>query len=130
MENLTSKEWTVYNFLKKRTEEGLWTKQTDIQEHLASLGIEEDLRECRRFIYNIRRCNTIQKIIISSSKGYKIMTNIADQIVYLEKIKIKHLKGLKQYYREMDKLSKDGQMKITFNKYERDHIEALLKGED
>ena len=128
--NLTSMEWDVYKLIKERSKRGLWTMQIDIHDFLLHYGQEVSLRRIRLMIYNIRHCDRIQKVILSSNKGYKIMTDQINEQHILDAKLHEALKKLKQYHKELDRLSKNGQMKLTFNTSERNFIESLLKESD
>ena len=124
---LGKEEWTIYNYLKERSEKGLWTSQNELIEYLTGKDIKMQKRALRKHIQRIRRCDIIQKVILTSyTYGYKIMSE-KEQVIILERRKSSILKSLKQYHRDMKRLSLDNQMKLTFNTKEREFIESLLK---
>lgn len=127
--SLNKAEWKIYTYLKERTIEGKWTTQQEIMDYLNNEGINvTNKRTIRRYIQNIRRCEIIQKVILTSySKGYIIMSE-EQQFEILLKRKNAILKSLKQYYRDKKRLSLDNQTKLTFDTKERDFIESLLRG--
>ena len=130
-ENLGTIEWKVYNFIKERSEKGLWTKQKDIQESVKdNNNVDIGFRQIRKYVSNIRKNDVIQKVILTSyAYGYRLMTD-EEQFLTLERRKISLLKSLKQYYKDVRRLNKDNQLRITFTPYERDIIESLLKIEN
>ena len=76
IKNLNAKEWKIYNFLKERTLQNKWSSQQDVLDYLETQNIKMDKRTLRKHIQNIRKCETIQKVIITSySYGYKIMSD-------------------------------------------------------
>lgn len=135
MENkLSTAEWELYNFLKANSDK--WVKQVEIAKALPTIfpTTEEDLLDfynsnCRKTITKaLRRLNehhTIQKIILSTGKGIKIASQEEYNTYIGRKIMsaVRHLQRVKKL---ADKASKDGQMRIVFNK-ERDTIEAFIK---
>lgn len=72
----------------------------------------------------INENKTIQKIIISSHKGYKI-ANKEEADEWLNKDWDKLMKALKRHNAKRIKIHKDGQMRIVFDS-ERDTIEAFI----
>jgi hypothetical protein len=128
--DLTTIEWNIYDFLKVRSEKGLWTNRNQIiewlqEEHNQTLS----LRNLRKHINKIRNCDLIQKVLLISSakdRGYKFYTSDKDyEVLYKEKIKI--LKELKTWYKNYQRLSSNNQMKFTFKPYEREYIQSILK---
>lgn len=128
---LKTNEWNVYNYIKERSEKGLWTKQQEIVDYLLErYEIVAHKRMIRKYINNIRQDDVIQKIILTSySKGYRLMTS-EEEFEYLERRKISVLKMLKQYHKDVNRFAKDNQTRLTFTPYERDVIESLLKLEN
>lgn len=127
IKNLSAVEWKIYNYLKERTLEEKWTKQKEIIEYLETKDIKINERNLRLHIQNIRKCEIIQKVILTDySKGYKIMSE-KDEFDILLNRKISLLKSLKQFYRDKKRLSLNNQMKLNFDTKEREFIESLLK---
>lgn len=121
---LTTKDYLVYNEIKRRSEKGEWTNV----EHLA-LMISCNKRKIRAIIQKIREDDSIQKIILTDySKGYKLMSD-EDEFEMLSKTKVKILKELKRYWKDVRRYNNNHQNKITFTKYERDYYESLIRGE-
>lgn len=119
---LTTREYSVYNEIKKRSENGEWT----CVQYLADL-CSCSKRAIRRAIQNIRESSKIQKIILTDyKKGYKLMS-VDDEFSMLTKTKIKILKELKRYWKDVDRYNKNNQNKITFTKYEREFFESLVE---
>ena len=129
---MTNIQWRIYDFIKERSLEGKWTSQKEIRDYLINNDYVEKigLRTIRRNINEIRKDDTIQKIILTDySKGYRLMTD-EEEIDYLKKRKISILKMLKQYYKDVNRFNMNNQVKITFGKYERDYIESLINVEN
>lgn len=132
MSELNSRQWALYEFLKKQGD--VWTTQiniaygmhgwynttfTDSQFHDSQtrLKIMKDIRA-------INDSEVIQKVIISSSKGVKIATEEEWQ----ECIKREYISVFKKLKRIRNKEQKglmNGQTRLVF-KSERDTIEAFL----
>ena len=97
-----------------------------MREIAEELGITK--RTARQCVLNIRECETIQKIVISDySKGYKLMSD-EDSFDLLFKDKIRILKELKRYWKNVRRLSLNNQRKLTFDTKERDFFQSLIKG--
>ena len=119
---LNSIDWKIYNTIKERTLKGEWTPAQFLVDYI---GIGK--REIRRHIQRIRESNTIQKIIISDyTYGYKLMSE-QDEFKLLTKTKIKILKQLKRYWKDVDRYNKNHQNKITFSDSERAIYESLIE---
>ncbi len=119
---LTTREYSVYNEIKARSEKGEWTNVQYLAE-MCGCG----KRAIRRAIQNIRESSKIQKIILTDyQKGYKLMS-VDDEFSMLTKTKIKILKELKRYWKDVERYNKNNQNKITFTKYERDFFESLVE---
>ena len=124
---LTRVEWKIYNYLKERTQNDLWTNQQELIEYLETQKIKIGKRDLRRCIQNIRKSDVIQKIILTSYKnGYRIMSD-ENQLDILVKRKISILKSLKQYHKDISRLKLNNQMKLKLDTQEREIIESLLK---
>lgn len=129
---MTNIQWRIYNYIKERSIVGEWTSQKEIRDYLKNNGYAEKigLRTIRRNINEIRKDDTIQKIILTDySKGYRLMSG-EEELDYLKKRKISILKMLKQYYKDVKRFNMNNQVKITFGKYEREYIESLINVEN
>lgn len=129
---MTNIQWKIYNYIKERSLEGKWTSQKEIRDYLINNNFAEKigLRTIRRNINEIRKDDTIQKIILTDySKGYRLMTD-EEELDYLKKRKISILKMLKQYYKDVNRFNMNNQFKIAFGKYEREYIESIINVED
>lgn len=125
--NLSSVEWRIYNYLKERTQNNLWTSQQDLIDYLSNQNINIKKRTLRTYIQNIRKCEIIQKVILTSyTKGYRIMSDEEQYEILLNR-KISILKSLKQFHKDRKRLELNGQCKITFDTQEREFIESLLE---
>lgn len=125
---MRKEQWFIYNFIKERSKQELWSNQIDIQNHLKEkYDIDISQRTIRRCINSIRKNDLIQKIILTDyKKGYRIMTSNEEDI-YLEKRKISILKMLSQYHKDFNRLKLNNQTRIKFSEKERDFIESILK---
>lgn len=125
---MRKEQWFIYNFIKERSKQELWSNQIDIQNHLKEkYDIDISQRTIRRCINIIRKNDLIQKIILTDyKKGYRIMTSNEEDI-YLEKRKISILKMLSQYHKDFNRLKLNNQTRIKFSEKERDFIESILK---
>lgn len=125
--NLSGVEWKIYNYLKERTMQDKWSSQQDLIDYLETQNIKISKRNLRLHIQNIRKCEIIQKVILTSySKGYRIMSD-EEQYEILLKRKISILKSLKQFHKDVKRLELNNQMKLVFDTKERKIIESLLK---
>lgn len=123
---LSTIEWKIYNYLKERTLQDKWTSQNELVDYLENQGFHVDKRTIRRYISNIRKCEIIQKVILTSyTYGYRIMSEETEREILIER-KISILKSLKQCNKDIKKYNLNNQMKITMSDYERDYIESLL----
>lgn len=125
---MRKEQWFIYNFIKERSKQELWSNQIDIQNHLKEkYDIDISQRTIRRCINIIRKNDLIQKIILTDyKKGYRIMSS-AEEDIYLEKRKISILKMLSQYHKDFNRLKLNNQTRIKFSEKERDFIESILK---
>lgn len=129
-QELNSRQWKLYNYLKEKYTEKRYISKQEICRDLSNEYHikEKETRLCRLIEEDVRRINNagvIQKIIISSSKGYKI-GNEEECRKYIEKRFKRDLKSLKLNWLLANKVKMDGQMKIVFNT-ERDFIETFIK---
>jgi len=118
---LTPREYCIYDEIKNRSLEKKWTSVQYLADMLGCCK-----REVRRSIQRIRESSLIQKIILTDyQKGYRLM-NDEDEFEMLMKTKIKILKELKRYWKDVERYNLNNQTKITFTKYERDFYESIL----
>lgn len=130
MENLNTRQWDLYNFLKQKYPEGRFISKNEIAEALPEHYQVKDgeTRKCRAIENDIRfinKCELIQKIIVSNQKGYKI-GNEAEITEYLNRRFRRDFKSLKLNWDLSRKVALDGQMRLTFGG-ERNIIEAIPK---
>ena len=124
---MNSLEWAIYNFIKDRSEKGLWTTQVELNQHLNNNGYEIGMRNTRKHLLFIRKNEKIQKIILShTKKGYKLLSDEEERTYIVSKL-IEAVDRLKRAKKDLKKLELNGQCKITFGKYERNYIESVLK---
>ena len=133
MKELTSRQWTLYNYLKEHYDPKRYISKNEIVSALPQYyEIKEgETRTCRDIEFDVRDINSseiIQKIIVSNSKGYKIGTKeqVANYIVSrIEEAK----RSLVLSYKLAHKAELNNQARITFGKDERNVIEAYIKEE-
>lgn len=134
MKELNSRQFALYNFLKKQGDE--WTTQFRVAVELPEYGFVEGLDDADKFhdsparhlltkdIQTINKSNLIQKIILSSGKGIKLASE-SDFDVYIRS----QYAALWRKKERLDKIAKkgnrDGQMRITFGS-ERDTVKAFI----
>lgn len=145
MENLTKLDWQIYNILKTQndwiTQKELCLKilydnrfatvQKQLEYELIKMMSNEDFHNTKwrhiitKSIRELNSSSVIQKIILSTGKGIKIANREEYEHFIGRKIMsaVRHLQRVKKL---ADKASKDGQMRIVFNR-ERDTIEAFVK---
>lgn len=128
-ETLTTRQWQLYRFLKKKAKENRYISKKEICDNLKKYYEykEEQKRLCRsieRDVRIINDSNEIQKIIVSNSEGYKI-GNKEEVENYLKKRFLRDLKSLKLDWKISKKVKMDKQMRVVFNS-ERDTIEAFM----
>ena len=130
---LTPRQWDLYNFLKEQGDK--WTTQLDIAyalDNWYSCDFENekfhDSRARLQITMDIRAINdsdTIQKIIISSSKGVKI-ANESEFERYINKEIGAVIRRLNRARKKAKKAGMNGQTRLVFNR-ERDIIEAFIQ---
>lgn len=124
---MNSFEWCIYNFIKERSEKGLWTTQVELNEHLIANGYETTMRNTRTHLQFIRKNDKIQKIILShTKKGYKLLSDEEEERYIVSKL-VEAVERLQRAKKDLKKLRQNGQCRITFGKYERNYIESVLK---
>lgn len=133
MQKLTSRQWTLYNYLKERGDE--WTHQLQIAIDLPEyLDITNDRSVTfhdsgirQRITKDIRAINgsdVIQKIIMSSPKGIKL-ANEEEFDRYIRKEIMSAVRRLMRAKHKAEKGNRNGQMRLVFNS-ERDTIKAFI----
>ena len=87
-------------------------------------GLSEELFQQIQYFANKYQ---IQKIILSHSrKGYKLLSDEEERPYIVSKL-IEAVERLNRAKKDLKKLEKNGQMRLTFGKYERKYIESILK---
>ena len=130
-DNLTTRQWALYNFLKDNYEDGLYISKeticTWLPEHYQIK--DNETRTCRTIendIREINNCDLIQKIIVSNKVGYKI-GNKEECLRYLKKRWDRDIKSIELNRKLSEKVGLDNQMRLTFGKgFERDYIETFM----
>lgn len=137
MKELTTRQWDLYNFLKSNYSEEQYISKKEIVEHfphyyeIKQNELEGGRGICREIEVDIRAINespTIQKIIVSCSRGYKIGTpqQVHD---YLYSRENEAKRSLVLTYKLRHKAELNNQYRITFGKSERNIIESYLINE-
>lgn len=132
MKELTTRQWELYNFLKDNYSEDEYISKKTIVENIKSYEIKEgETRFCRDIEYDVHDINAnekIQKIIVSSPKGYKL-GNPAQVHDYLWGREIQAKESLKLTFKLRRKAELNGQYRLQFGKSERNVIESYLMKE-
>lgn len=128
IKNLTPRQWDLYNFLKSQYADGVYISKAQICEALPEhYEIKQnETRACRDIEFDVRIINSneiIQKVIVSSQKGYKI-GNEAECELYLKTRIKREVQSFRLTKMLKKKLKKNNQMRLTFGTSERDVIEA------
>lgn len=142
MQDLTTIDWQIYNILKEQTD---WISQKQLAFLLLSRNNMADYETTHwlanqssaefhnnnpirkvitKSIRNLNQSDTIQKIILSGSKGVKI-ANEEEFDLYIERQMIAVKSKIGRISKIAKKGNRNGQCRITFGKYERDFIEAF-----
>ena len=130
---MTNQQWALYRFLKENYSEDKYISKTEICNALPEYySIKEgETRLCRDIEFDVRDINadaTIQKIIVSNRKGYKI-GNPEQVHDYVYSNIIANKQNLKHYYKLKHKAELNNQYRLQFGE-EREVIEAYLIKED
>lgn len=132
MSDLTPAQWELYRYLKENYSPERFISKAEICEALPNWYQmkENETRTCRDIEFDVRAINddeTIQKIIVSNNKGYKIGDK--DQVdTYLTSRMLEALRSLKLTWKLLKKAKANNQCRITFGA-ERDYIEAFMREE-
>lgn len=130
---LTTRQWDLYNYLKDNYSEEKFISKTEIAEALPQHYDSADnstryLRIIENDVNLINHSDTIQKIIVSNKRGYKI-GNEAQVEKYLNTRFKRDFKSLKLTYSLIKKAKLDEQMKLQFGN-ERNYIESFMEAND
>ena len=123
---LTTRQWQLYKYLKLHYEPDKFISKKELADALGYSWNEKSDRNGRDIESDVAALNedeTIQKVIISSSKGYKI-ANKEEAFDWLHKDWISILKAIKRHMFKRRKCRLNKRMRIVFNS-ERDTIEAF-----
>ena len=132
MKELTTRQWDLYNYLKLNYTDKDYIPKSDIVKNVLGYEVKEgETRYCRDIEFDVRLINEnekIQKIIVSSQKGYKIGTpkQVHD---YLWSREIEAKRSLVLTYKLRHKAELNGQFRLQFGKSERSIIESYLEKE-
>lgn len=130
---LNSRQWALYNYLKEKGDE--WTCQWQIALEIPEYKYDgeqdaalfHDSTARKQMTADIRTINDssiIQKVIISSAKGIKI-ANSEEFDLHTRKEIMAAVRRLQRAKRKAEKGNRDGQMRLVFNS-ERDTVKAFL----
>jgi hypothetical protein len=132
MKELTTRQWDLYNYLKLNYTDKDYIPKSEIVMNVLGYEVKEgETRYCRDIEFDVRLINEnekIQKIIVSSQKGYKIGTpkQVHD---YLWSREIEAKRSLVLTYKLRHKAELNGQFRLQFGKSERNIIESYLEKE-
>jgi len=127
IEKLQPPDWRIYNYIKLRSEAEIYTPQNEIVRFLSLDDVFIGKREVRKSIHRLKSSDRIQKVIISGKQGYKILSD-KEEIAILDRRRIAILSSLNLYYKDIDRLHKNGQIRFTpINSRERAFFESVLK---
>ena len=126
---MTTRQWRLYTFLVDNYSEDRYISKKEIVDALPEYyEIKQgETRTCRDIEFDVRDINadtTIQKIIVSNSKGYKIGNpqQVADYVLgNIEAC----INNIKHYYRLKRKAQMNNQVRLKFGQ-ERDYIETYI----
>ena len=130
MNELNTRQWTLYNYLKERGDN--WTSLKQIAHDLNYGEVKPNQTFnnslARRTITKDRQAinnsDVIQKIIICGNRGLKL-ANKEEAEDYLERDKTSLLKALARHYKLEKKAGMDGQLRGVFGA-EREIIHAFI----
>lgn len=132
---LTDRQRALYKFLMERGD--VWTQQWYIASCIPEYGYDYKKEDVLLFhdtaariqmtldVRAINENDEVEKIIISSKRGIKLANNEEfDRHIRKEIMSV--VRRLMRAKRKAEKGALNNQYKITFDKYERDYIEAFL----
>lgn len=127
---MTTRQWLLYNYLKDNYSEDRYISKKEIVNALPEYyEIKEgETRLCRDIEFDVRDINkdiTIQKIIVSNKKGYKIGNPEQAHDYILNNIAAAK-ENLKHYYKLRHKAELNNQYRLQFG-HERDIIETYIE---
>lgn len=130
---LTPRQWQLYNYLKANYSDEDYISKKEIVENVSGYEVRDgETRFCRDIEFDIHDINnneTIQKIIVSNHKGYKI-GNPKQVHDYLWGREIAAKQSLILTYKMRRKAELNNQYRLQFGKSERNVIESYLKKEE
>lgn len=125
MENtkLTTRQWNLYNFIKKMTEETtFWVTKEDIIVSVDGYDkIEEGkdqlnqkaFKQVRNDIRKLRECPTLQKMVITKFGGYRLAETKEQADEYLNHQWVKIVGMIERAKLQEQKMKMDGQMRLV-----------------
>lgn len=128
---LTTRQWTLYNYLKDNYYNNKYISKKEICEALPQYYQIKDgeKRTCVAIEYDIRAINessVIQKIIVSNKQGYKI-GNEEEVTAYLNKRFRRDGRNMKLNWKLANKVGLDNQTRLQLFGNERDYIETFVR---
>ena len=130
MSELTPRQWNLYNFLKDNYSDEDYIPKSEIVKNVDGYEVKDgETRYCRDIEFDVHDINNnlkIQKIIVSSHKGYKI-GNPKQVHDYLWGREIAAKQSLILTYKMRRKAELNNQYRFQFGKSERNVIEAYLQ---
>lgn len=121
MKPLTSKQYRLYDFLQERGDQ--WSSRRLIATKLYLTTLEDFkaykgtnncpiIRQVTKDIQTLRNNPEINKVIISGVNGVKI-ANAEEVAKWLDNRFISCMGELKRYYKDIDRLKRNGQYRVT-----------------
>ena len=129
MSELTPRQWRLYEFLKDSFSDDTYISKKDIALKVDGYDVNDKstryLRDIEFDVHDINDSEVIQKIIVSSPKGYKIGT--PEQVFnYIMGRVNEAKKSLKLSYKLKRKAELNNQYRLVFDTLARDCIEAYI----
>ena len=126
---LTTRQYKLYEYLKEHYEDGVYISKQKICEDLKEhYQINENAtRVCRALERDVRIINdddTLTKIIVSNSKGYKIGSKVEVQ-KYIKKRMLRDVKSINLTRKIAKKYKLDKQMQMVWNN-EKPVVETFI----
>lgn len=128
IDNITARQWTLYNFLRSNYKEGVYIDKFLISQVCGypwNPKSNRNGREIENDVRAINDCDRIQKIIVSNKEGYKI-GNREETLEYIKSRFMRDFKSLKLSWKLTNKVKMDGQTCLQLFGKERTTIEAFI----
>ena len=132
MSELTPRQWRLYEFLKDNFSDDAYISKKDIALNVDGYDVNDKstryLRDIEFDVHDINNSEVIQKIIVSSHKGYKIGTPSQVYDYIMGRI-IEAKNSLILSYKLKHKAELNNQYRLVFNTVARDLVEVYIKKE-